>query len=653
MRPAPIQFMPALGRSGEKFRKFARAISMTSTSECRAQIECAAARLLKREELKVLVAESILLDLIDQGWKVVSSGPEIQLEGPGVESDNPSEMKDRVRNAHLIERNVYLRQAPVQDFITSMEQRRLTAKGWHSIFSLMRDGRELGGQLRGAILNERTPLREEDLNNIIDPYIEFVELGSVCEHTGLTLSDIWRYFRLTWVNAPKSVPGRSMTILIRDRAAPNHPVIGIAALSSSVVQQQLRDRWIGWDAEVFTNNLRTKPSTKLGKKLLASIDEHIGSLYIADLVADGIITRREIRSPTSLGIEHLKEEGAQARRAHQLYPRVAEHKRLLGNWLAAAQTDLFRFKRCETLAKLLNIRRAFLDAGVTTGSRAQLSLACQQATFQNAVGQLVRLTKSEHIGIDMMDITVCGAIPPYTHILGGKLVCALLFSPEVVQHYRQRYGDQESVIASSMQGASVLRSPRLVLLGTTSLYGIGSSQYNRIRIPLRELGGTDGEVLKYEELGLSKGYGSFHVSVTTVRLIGKLLARRVEGRRVNSIFGEGVNPLMRKIREAFELLRLPSDALLLHGNRRVVYGVPLARNFRDVLIGLADRPSYFLSMARPTEETKALAVFWRKRWLAPRITRAGVLEAVETHSLAFPVTHGARVTVIPENVEDA
>jgi hypothetical protein len=194
-----------------------------------------------------------------------------------------------------------------------------------------------------------------------------------------------------------------------------------------------------------------------------------------------------------------------------------------------------------------------------------------------------------------------------------------------------------------MKGNGVIRHPQLVLLGTTSLYGAGSSQYNRVKIPCDRFGGRVGENVVFEELGQSEGYGSYHFGELTVKLGNALLARKQDGRRVNSIFGEGVNPRMRKLREAFEIVDLPADEILRHRNVRIVYGVSLARNASDVLLGLASRAQYFIPQSSPSEKTQAIAQYWRERWLIGRIGRQGILEEVSRHTLAYPVTHGGRV----------
>src|SRR5207237_2589076 len=171
-----------------------------------------------------------------------------------------------------------------------------------------------------------------------------------------------------------------------------------------------------------------------------------------------------------------------------------------------------RSSRAKTLDVLLGIRAGLKAAGLSGSAAAALNAALATPRGRNAVRQLVRLVKAEHVGVNMMDIIICGAVAPYNVLLGGKLVCLLLTSSEVVGFYRERYGEQASIIASSMKGEAVVRPPNLVLLATTSLYGVGSSQYNRVRVPLEEVGGKVGNRIEYVELGVSKGYGSYHFS---------------------------------------------------------------------------------------------------------------------------------------------
>ena len=313
------------------------------------------------------------------------------------------------------------------------------------------------------------------------------------------------------------------------------------------------------------------------------------------------------------------------------------------NWKKQAQTHLFQAKRCKTLAKLMRIRKVFNNCGLKEGTARELRLVMNNTEMRGAVAQLSGSVKAQRVGIDMMDIVVRGAIAPYNALLGGKLVCMLLCSPEVVEMSRGRYGAKTSVIASSMKGATVVRAPQLVFLGTTSLYGVGSSQYNRVRIPCEAIGGRSGEQLIYECLGKSEGFGSYHFSDLTVKLGDIMLGRRKGGRRVNSIFGEGVNPRMRKLREVFDFLGLPSDEILRHRNPRIVYAVSLARNASEVLLGLAKRTQYLIPQANPKEKTRLIAEYWVRRWLMKRIGRKDVLEEISKHTLAYPVTHGARV----------
>ncbi len=562
--------------------------------------------------------------------------------------DSSGRSKEIVRKGHLIERDEQLREPSVAEFVRGMERRRLTSQGWHSIYSVMRDGRQLAQALASA----------EDPSTIIKPYVQAVETGKVCEETGLVLSDIWRYFRHTWVTAYRSVPGRSMMVLVRDAACKHHPVIGIGALGSAVVQQSVRDRWIGWHAANGIPPLLDKPVPATARWLCKRLDDQLRTIYKADLFRSELLKPSDLRRPSERVIARLRTRAEKAMVAHRLNPQKAVHKRSLsdgaptrGEWRARAESNLFLAKRCKLLASLLGIQLAFNEHLRNAKRKKQVALAFSQGKVRAAIGRLVRLLKADHVGINLMDITVCGAIAPYNALLGGKLVCLMLASPIVVEAYRKRYGKQQSLIASCMKGERVIRKPDLVLLGTTSLYGIGSSQYNRIRVDAEQLGGAPGARIEYVELGASVGFGSFHFSDETVELINVLLGRVKEGRRVNSIFGEGVNPLMRKIREALDLLGMGSDNILKHGNRRIVYAVPLATNFREILLGLQQRPKYIVPTKDPEAGTNALANYWTNRWLQKRIERPGILQQVATHTTDYPIHHGARVT-LPDDEEN-
>jgi Domain of unknown function (DUF4338) len=604
------------------------------------------------EELSLLATLSIVMDLITQGWRVTSTEPAVVLEFPEFESAEAE--KDRIRRAHLIERESQIREPAVLEFVTNMEKRRLTAKGWHSIFSLMRDGEELAGRLCAILRIENPQTQAELLAQTIRPYIQAVETDAVCEHTGLRLNDIWRYFRHTWVTSYKSVPGRSMMILIRDAAAPNHPVIGIASLASSVVQQSTRDRWIGWDArsvvERFTSAQKPKKSVQW---LLSQLDGFIRAVYLKDLLRDNLLTRADIRKPSPDVIAKLLKDSDKAIRHHRLYPNPTMHKNSSGTsrngWIERAESSLFRSKRTKQLATMLSIRQLFqkieLHPEIPVTEWRKL---LESSRFRQAVGQIARMVKAERVGINMMDIAICGAVAPYNLLLGGKLVCLLLCSPEVVQEYKSRYGEQTSLIASCMRGASVRRKAELVLLCTTSLYGSALSQYSRVKVPAVQVGGDPGAKTEFECLGTSEGFGSFHFSKDTLRMLAMLLGRSKEARKVNSIFGEGVNPLMRKIREGLSILGLPADVLLKHNSRRVVYGVALASNFKEFLLGLTGSPRYLIPVSRAKHRTELLAKYWQQRWLLKRLHKPGILEQVAQHTCVYPMRHGAQVQ-LPED----
>ena len=156
-----------------------------------------------KAEVGLKFACSAVVDVVAQGWQLSVGKAEVELRSPSPEGASPDEVKRRIREGHLLERDAQLREASVREFIKSMEQRRLGPQGWVSIFSLMRDGRELGRKLKAASAEQQPELRQEFLGDAIAPYLQLVESGATCEFTGLKLTDIWRYFRHTWISTYK------------------------------------------------------------------------------------------------------------------------------------------------------------------------------------------------------------------------------------------------------------------------------------------------------------------------------------------------------------------------------------------------------------------------------------------------------------------
>ena len=289
------------------------------------------------------------------------------------------------------------------------------------------------------------------LRSRIEPVVE------VCETQ--EQFDIFRVCRFYWSSPYSDYVGRRIKLLVRDSALPNRPLIGIAALGSSIVHIPERDAWIGWDIRARTENL-----------------------------------------------------------------------------------------------------------------------------------------------VYTMDAYVLGALPPYNHLLGGKLVSYMLASNEVREIYSAKYKNKVTNISKR-------KANRLACIFTTSLYG-KSSQYNRIRF--------DGRLL-YVPIGRTKGYGTLHLTNETFDAMRELInARNI---LVTNRFGDGPVWRMRVIRTACEMLRIDPD-FLRHSFQRNIYAIPLARNFKLFLQGVQTRLNYF------DYPMSSLVEFWRERWLARRKTNPEVVARV-------------------------
>jgi hypothetical protein len=90
-------------------------------------------------------------------------------------------------------------------------------------------------------------LGENVLKSEIVPKIE------VCETT--EQHNIFRILRYFWSSPSSDYIGRRIRLLIRDDGIKGSPVIGIAALGSSIIHIPDRDKWIGWDTKTRSQRI--------------------------------------------------------------------------------------------------------------------------------------------------------------------------------------------------------------------------------------------------------------------------------------------------------------------------------------------------------------------------------------------------------------
>ena len=201
--------------------------------------------------------------------------------------------------------------------------------------------------------------------------------------------------------------------------------------------------------------------------------------------------------------------------------------------------------------------------------------------------------------VQVMDAYVVGAVPPYSQIIGGKLVAALMSSSEVKKAYERKYLAQKSIISRKVKRA------RLVLLTTTSALG-RSSLYNRLIIPSGP---------HFIKIGATRGFGHFHLSGEIFDIMRQYLEQRNHPYASGHRFGMGPNWRLRVVRAALEHVGFDSDDVLNHGIEREIYAVPLAWNWKQILLGGQKRlRSCVLSVAEISE-------FCLQRWVIPRARR--------------------------------
>ncbi len=195
----------------------------------------------------------------------------------------------------------------------------------------------------------------------------------------------------------------------------------------------------------------------------------------------------------------------------------------------------------------------------------------------------------------IMEAFVLGAVPPYSHLLCGKLVAMLAASDEVRETFQSKYAGQSSVIRQRRFAG------QLICVTTASALG-RSSIYNRLTFRDRKI---------FHSVGFTQGSGEFHFANGLYAALYDYAVKNCTPTAKSNLWGKGFRNRREIVKKALPSLGLPSD-WLYHGVKREVFVAPLAENARQFLRGDTAQPIWH---HQPVDQ---LFERFRERWLLPR-----------------------------------
>lgn len=229
-----------------------------------------------------------------------------------------------------------------------------------------------------------------------------------------------------------------------------------------------------------------------------------------------------------------------------------------------------------------------------------------------------------------MEVTICGAVPPFAHGLGGKLVVAFLGHPAILDVTRSAPGSILQQVFEIERVVPMIPSVGILALTTRGLYPRHSALYNRAEIPGRE------GALRLRRIGETRGTTTTLLRLRTGKLAQLMLEVSASNRKVSMKYGTGGAKRQRAMESAVLSMGLP-ETFVHAGIRRPIYGVRMAENLEGVMWAGEDPRWAVLRGEDAARYSERAVSMWQVRWreqverrLSDEHTRLpGVFEALD------------------------
>ena len=276
-----------------------------------------------------------------------------------------------------------------------------------------------------------------------------------------------------------------------------------------------------------------------------------------------------------------------------------------------------------------SVRDSFSDASVRKRLgylnrifHGELALSPDGTWNEKEIAAAIRAIKDVTLNRVHTEVVICGALPPFGNLLGGKVVAMMMNHPLVRATLDREIG---VLLAGSFDREKIEDwLPRFgpLLTTTKGLFPNHSAQYNRVRIPAGQ------ETIKLEKLGLTQGQTMSHISDRTMSFAVEINVRMGE-KGISREYGSGGAKRQRILQSAARVVGLDSSGLYADVTRPV-YGCLFLTNPQGVVLG-GETPEWKdtgMRSQNSKDYEDAVLRLWRKKWL-PSAENRQLIKAIK------------------------